>query len=120
VTRRATFRASSRGRRRHIADRCVQVGVELARVGEDALGRIVSWVTKADRESAGFFDASIREKAKTKGDAVIRRLIEEGLKNTSVTAVLIGAATAQRHWVKTEIAMSVDMGMGSSAFECIR
>lgn len=71
-----------------------------------------SWVTKPDRQSAGFFDASIREEAETKGPAAIRRLIDEGLKNTSVTAVLIGSQTASRKWVLEEIAKSVDRRNG--------
>jgi hypothetical protein len=71
-----------------------------------------SWVTKADRASAGFFDASVREEAKRKGDAAIRALIKKGLNNTSVTAVLIGSETASRKWVRFEIAQSVDRGNG--------
>jgi hypothetical protein len=71
-----------------------------------------SWVTKPDRESAGFFDASIREEAETKGDAALKALIASGLKNTSVTAVLIGSETATRQWVLEEIAQSVDRGNG--------
>jgi hypothetical protein len=71
-----------------------------------------SWVTKADRESAGFFDGSVREEAKKKDDAALRAFISQGLKNTSVTAVLIGAETASRKWVKFEIGESVDRGNG--------
>jgi hypothetical protein len=69
-----------------------------------------SWITQPDRQSAGFFDASIREEAKSKTDAALRRLIAEGLGNTSVTAVLIGSQTAERKWVNFEIAESVDKG----------
>jgi hypothetical protein len=71
-----------------------------------------SWITKPDRASAGFFDASVREEAKNKNDTALRSFIEEGLKNTSVTAVLIGSETASRKWVKFEIAESVDRGNG--------
>ena len=35
-----------------------------------------SWVTQPDRESAGFFDASLWEEAKRKGDAAIKKMID--------------------------------------------
>lgn len=56
------------------------------------------WLTKADREAAGFFDASIWETAKKTGDAALKRLINGALKNTSVTCVLIGSQTFNRRW----------------------
>jgi hypothetical protein len=61
-----------------------------------------SWVTK-DREAAGFWDASLWEEAKIKGDESIKTMILDGLKNTSVTVVLIGAETANRQWINYEI-----------------
>ncbi len=61
---------------------------------------------------AGFTDASLWEEAKKKGDAAIKALILDGLKNTSVTVVLIGAKTADRPWVKYEIDESVKRGNG--------
>lgn len=66
-----------------------------------------SWLTKPDRESAGFWDASLWEDAKRRGDAAIKAMIDEGLRNTSVTCVLIGAETWQRDWVKYEITRSL-------------
>jgi len=57
------------------------------------------WLTKKDREDAGFFDASIWESAKKKGDIALKRLINGALKNTSVTCVLIGSQTFNRRWV---------------------
>ncbi len=71
-----------------------------------------AWVTKPDRESAGYFDASLWEEAKRKGDAAIRALIDGALQNTSVTAVLIGAETATRTYVQYEIRRSIDRGNG--------
>ena len=62
-----------------------------------------SWVTKPDRETAGFWDASLWEEAKRKGDSAIKQMIDKGLENTSVTVVLIGTETAYREWVKYEI-----------------
>jgi len=70
-----------------------------------------SWVTQ-DREAAGFFDASLWEEAKKKGDAAIRRMIDDGLVGTSVTAVLIGAQTSERTYVKYEIDKSIERGSG--------
>ncbi len=61
-----------------------------------------SWVTQ-DRVSAGFWDRSLWEKAKKTNDEAVKRMIDEGLKNTSVTAVLIGEETFLRKWVKYEI-----------------
>jgi hypothetical protein len=64
------------------------------------------WRTHPDRESAGFWDASLWQRAKNLGDAAVKRLIDEGLQNTSVTAVLIGAETDGRPWVDYEIEQS--------------
>src|ERR1035437_8513156 len=47
------------------------------------------WLTKPDRESAGFFDASIWGSATRSGDPAVKRLINSGLDGTSVTCVLI-------------------------------
>lgn len=72
----------------------------------------MSWVTKPDRETAGFYDASLWEKAKKMGDLGIKRLINTGLQNTSVTAILIGTETFSRRWVKYEIVKSFQTGNG--------
>jgi len=71
-----------------------------------------SWVTQPDREAAGFWDASLWEEAKKQGDEAIRRMINRGIENTSVTAVLIGAETAGREWVQYEIKKSFERGNG--------
>lgn len=70
-----------------------------------------SWVTQ-DREAAGFWDASLWEEAKRKGDDAIKRMIDNGMVNSSVTVVLIGKETANRKWVKYEIKKSRRDGMG--------
>ena len=70
-----------------------------------------SWVTQ-DREAAGFWDASLWEEAKKKGDAAIKKMIDEGLFMSSVTAVLIGKETAERKYVQYEIDESVSRGNG--------
>ena len=61
---------------------------------------------------AGFHDASLWEEAKAKGDATVQRLIDEGLKNTSVTVVCIGHKTAGRKWINYEIDESIKRGNG--------
>lgn len=62
--------------------------------------------------AAGFQDASLWEKTKRKGADSVRRLIDSGLKNTSVTCVLIGQRTANRKYVTYEIEQSVKRGNG--------
>lgn len=63
-------------------------------------------------ESAGFIDSSLWEEARKKGDAAIKRLIDDWLKNTTVTVVLIGAKTSKREYVDYEINRSWDKGNG--------
>jgi hypothetical protein len=66
----------------------------------------------ADEDEYGFIDAVDWESIKKKGNAAIERWIEEQLKNTSVTVVLIGAETASREWVQHEILKSWSRGNG--------
>lgn len=68
------------------------------------------WLTKPDRQSAGFFDSSIWEDAKKTSDLALKRLINSGLKNTSNTCVLVGSDTYNRRWVSYEIMKSLEMG----------
>ena len=67
-----------------------------------------SWVTKPDREAAGFWDAASWEQIKRKGDGAIKNWIDDNLKGTSVTVVLIGARTSKRRWVRYEIKKSLE------------
>ncbi len=69
-----------------------------------------SWLLNNSSDS--FIDGSIWEKEKSRGATVIKKLIESGLKKTSVTAVLIGNETANRRWVKYEIVKSFEKGNG--------
>jgi len=71
-----------------------------------------SWVTKPDRESAGFWDAAAWEEVKKKGEAAIHKWIDDQLNGTSVTVVLIGAETSQRPYVGYEIQQSYKKGNG--------
>lgn len=70
------------------------------------------WITHSDRESSGFWDASLWEETKLKGKQAIHDLIDRGLLNTSVTVVLIGAETASREYVQYEITQSRKKGNG--------
>nr|WP_319539147.1 TIR domain-containing protein [uncultured Methanospirillum sp.] len=62
------------------------------------------------KDNGGYFDSSIWEEAKTKGDSAIKELINESLKNTTVTVVLIGSETYERRWVRYEIMQSMKKG----------
>ena len=68
------------------------------------------WMTKPDREEAGYFDASIWESARRQGKTALKRLINGGLENTSNTSVLVGSQTYARPWVRYEILKSFRRG----------
>ena len=68
------------------------------------------WVTKEHRDDAGYFDKSIWEEAKKPGGIGLKRLINSGLDNTSVTCVLIGSQTYARPWVRYELLKSFKLG----------
>lgn len=55
----------------------------------------------------GFYDASLWEDAKTKGDVAIQGLIDKGLNNTGVTCFLLGEHTSTRRWCKYELKKSL-------------
>ena len=60
----------------------------------------------------GFYDKSLWEDAETKGKAALQKLIDAGLKNTSVTCFLIGEKTHERPWCKYELSKSIEDGKG--------
>jgi hypothetical protein len=63
-------------------------------------------------EAAGYVDAAEFEKVKKKGEAAIKAWIDDQLKGTSVTVVLVGAYTCASKWVKYEIEASEQRGNG--------
>lgn len=67
---------------------------------------------EAQREAEGFYDGSIWESSQRTGPDSLKNLIREGMKNTSVTCVLVGSETFGRRWVRYEIARSVIKGNG--------
>lgn len=70
------------------------------------------WVTKKDTETTGYVDAAEWEEVKQDGEEAIKSWIDEQLYGTSVTVVLIGRETADRKYVKYEIAQSIRRGNG--------
>lgn len=63
-------------------------------------------------QPANWFDNSVWETAKKTGTAALKKLIHEGMSNTSVTCVLAGASTWGRPWVRYEIAYALSRGNG--------
>ncbi|OGI95100.1 hypothetical protein A2917_01770 [Candidatus Nomurabacteria bacterium RIFCSPLOWO2_01_FULL_42_17] len=59
-----------------------------------------------------FYDKATWEKIKLGGDEAIKNWINDQLKGTSVTVVLIGAETYKRRWVKYEINRTIEDGRG--------
>jgi hypothetical protein len=63
-------------------------------------------------QNTGFYDKSLWEEAETKGEIAIKRLIDKGLDNTSVTCFLIGEETHSRKYCKYELEQSLKLGKG--------
>lgn len=59
-----------------------------------------------------FYDKAGWEQIKKKGDAAIQNWIDEQMRGSSVTVVLVGYETASRRWVKYEIQQSQALGKG--------
>jgi hypothetical protein len=78
----------------------------------DFRGNVVRnhWRLKPDRESAGYFDASVWEKVKKESDVAVKKLINGAIVNTTNTCVLIGTDTYLRRWVRYEIIKSLASG----------
>ena len=70
-----------------------------------------SWVTQG-KEAAGFIDKAEFEKLKQRGDSAIKNWIDQQMKGTSVTVVLVGSRTCYSRWVKYEIEASKYKGNG--------
>ena len=70
------------------------------------------YVAIGNYTEAGYFDGSLEEKAKRDGDPAVKKLIDQGLKGSSVLCVLIGKETYNRRWVDYEILKSISLGKG--------
>lgn len=67
--------------------------------------------------AAGFQDASLWEEAKKKGDKAIKNMIDNALKNTSVTVVFVTRGTKDRKYINYEIDQSLERGNGLVAVQ---
>ncbi len=67
--------------------------------------------------AAGFADASIWEEAKKKSAAAIKRMIDDALKNTTVTVVFVNYGTAERKFINYEIDQSLARDNGLVAVQ---
>jgi MTH538 TIR-like domain (DUF1863) len=67
--------------------------------------------------AAGFQDASLWEESKKKGDKAIKAMIDEGLKNTSVTVICVTYGTSARAYINYEIDQSLARGNGLVAIQ---
>ncbi len=65
---------------------------------------------KLSSQDSGYYDSSMWEKAKKESTLALKRLINNGLKNTSNTCVLIGTETYLRPWVRYELLKSLKKG----------
>lgn len=68
------------------------------------------WVTQGSQTVSGVIDSADFEKVQKKGDKAVENWIDEQLKGTSVTVVLIGAETLKRPYVHYEICESLKKG----------
>lgn len=75
-------------------------------------GQVRNCNVVASEDEYGFIDAAEWQSIKSQGDSAIEKWIDEQLKNTSVTAILVGAETASREWVLEEILKSWNRGNG--------
>jgi hypothetical protein len=73
-------------------------------------GQIRNCDLLADEDEYGVVDSVDWEKLEKEGDAAIERWINDQLKYTSVTVVLIGAETSERDWIDYEIRRSWQRG----------
>lgn len=70
-----------------------------------------SW-TSNERTVAGFFEPTEWDGVKRQADPVIQAWIDEQLRDTTVTVVLIGQNTARSKWIAYEIKASQAQGNG--------
>lgn len=65
-----------------------------------------------DEAAAGFKDKSLWEESKSKGDAVVKGLIDRAVVGTTVSVICIGSETAGRKYINYEIEKSISRGNG--------
>jgi len=62
--------------------------------------------------AAGFQDASLWENAKKESELEIKKMIDDALKGTTVTVVLVTCGTSDRRFINYEIDQSLARGNG--------
>jgi hypothetical protein len=67
---------------------------------------------KGGGEPTGFFSPVDWQAAKKKGKGALTKLVDDALRNTTVTAVLVGEKTASQPYVKHAIEQSIAQGNG--------
>jgi hypothetical protein len=75
-----------------------------------------SWVVRPEGEAQPFYDKAEFEAVKNRVGG-IEKWIEQQLSGTSVTAVLFGAETYERKWVRHEIKHSYELRKGILAID---
>ena len=68
------------------------------------------WVTQGGQTVSGVIDHADFEKVQKQGSKAVENRIDEQLKGTSATVVLIGAETLNREYVQYEICQSLKKG----------
>jgi hypothetical protein len=72
-----------------------------------------SWLLRpSEHQTSNFLDAADWESIQREGEVAIQRWIDNQLKGTSVTIILIGAETANRKYVDYEIKKSYNLQKG--------
>ncbi|MCX5468105.1 TIR domain-containing protein [Acinetobacter nematophilus] len=79
---------------------------------EDVARAMVVRNSSVTQDSAGFIDKADFEAVKKQGNEAIKNWIDNQLKGTTVTVVLVGENTNQSKWVKYEIEESIKRGNG--------
>lgn len=69
-----------------------------------------AFTAQYEPDTRSFFDKSLWEEVKKRGDRAIKQEIDRGLNGSSVTCVLIGQETWARPWVRYEILASLARG----------
>jgi len=71
-----------------------------------------SGIFLSENQTQPFYDKAEWEKLKISSNNAVEKWIEQQLKGTSVTVVLIGSQTFDRPWVKHEIKRSYELNKG--------
>ena len=81
--------------------------VNNVRLSQEFQGGTLLGGGRAGREISGFYDFSLWESKRLEGPESLKRLIRDGVQNTSAICVLAGTYTWERPWVRYEIARAI-------------